>query len=303
MPWANCGLGCRPRLPAQAAEISADLSSSVYVLGVRAPFPNSGWYSNQRLVFGLTNLTANLHFRLTLFNDKESETKKKERACDRGCPMTDLSFFSNPRYVEKEHLQYCAPSGLSSGLASLPLDFIYINGTKTNRTTTKTLPTGEKLDGKATYLKLMQYFTTTEKTPDEIYELGWSIINRYYPEVRLKFSSERRSGFSVLVVNSKPHFWKSDFLLYFEDIFPIFNNFVVVVVVSAVSIYLITRRHGNEAASLQRDSVAIRQCGNETAWQWGNVATRQRGPVVRVPDLKSGTRALTTQLKLFLRRT
>ncbi|XP_020600943.1 uncharacterized protein LOC110040092 [Orbicella faveolata] len=87
------------------------------------------------------------------------------------------------RYIEKEHLQYCAPSELSSGLANLPLDFIYINGTKTNRTTTKTLPTGEKLDGKATYLKLMQYFTTTEKTPDEIYELGWSIINRKYPEV------------------------------------------------------------------------------------------------------------------------
>jgi len=92
--------------------------------------------------------------------------------------------FSNPRYIEKEHLQYCAPSELSSGLAGLPLDFIYINGTKTNKTTTKTLPTGEKLDGKATYLKLMQYFTTTEKTPDEIYELGWSIINRIYPEVR-----------------------------------------------------------------------------------------------------------------------
>lgn len=101
-------------------------------------------------------------------------------------------FFFNPRYFEKEHLQYCTPSELSSGLASLPLDFIYINGTKTNRATTKTLPTGEKLDGKTTYLKLMQYFTTTEKTPDEIYELGWSIINRNYPEVRLLFCFESR---------------------------------------------------------------------------------------------------------------
>ena len=112
-----------------------------------------------------------------------------------------IVFFSNPRYVEKEHLQYCTPSELSSGLAGLPLDFIYINGTKTNRTTTKTLPTGEKLDGKGTYVKLMQYFTTTEKTPDEIYELGWSIINRNYPEVRMQFChTERHSGFSVLGV-------------------------------------------------------------------------------------------------------
>ena len=98
--------------------------------------------------------------------------------------------FSHSRYVEKEHLQYCAPSNLSSGLATLPLDYVYINGSKTDIKTTKMLPTGEKLDGRATYLKLLQYFTTTEKTPDEIYELGWSLINRSYPEVRWQFSFE-----------------------------------------------------------------------------------------------------------------
>ena len=90
----------------------------------------------------------------------------------------------NLRYVEKEHLLYCIPSNLSSGLASLPLDYVYVNGTKTDRKTTKRLPTGEKLDGKNTYLKLLQYFTTTNKTPDEIYDLGWSMIDQSYPEVR-----------------------------------------------------------------------------------------------------------------------
>ena len=88
------------------------------------------------------------------------------------------------RYVEKEHLLYCTPSNLSSGLASLPLDYVYVNGTKTDRKTTKRLPTGENLDGKTTYLKLLQYFTTTSKTPDEIYDLGWSMIDQSYPEVR-----------------------------------------------------------------------------------------------------------------------
>lgn len=88
------------------------------------------------------------------------------------------------RYVEKEHSQYCVPSNISSGLATLPLDYVYIHGKKTSQKTSKRLPTGEKLNGKTTYLKLLQYFTTTEKTPDEIYRLGWSIINRSYPEVR-----------------------------------------------------------------------------------------------------------------------
>ncbi|XP_068734656.1 uncharacterized protein [Montipora capricornis] len=86
-------------------------------------------------------------------------------------------------YVENEHLQYCIPSNVSSGLASLPLDYVYIHGKKTDKKTTKCLPTGEKLDGKTTYLKLLRYFTSTEKSPDEIYDLGWSVINRTYPSV------------------------------------------------------------------------------------------------------------------------
>ena len=94
------------------------------------------------------------------------------------------SFFHS--YVENEHLQYCIPSNVSSGLASLPLDYVYIHGKKTDKKTTKCLPTGEKIDGKTTYLKLLRYFTSTEKSPDEIYDLGWSVINRTYPLVSFK---------------------------------------------------------------------------------------------------------------------
>ncbi|KAL9963384.1 hypothetical protein ACROYT_G026894 [Oculina patagonica] len=121
------------------------------------------------------------------------------------------------RYIEKEHLQYCTPSNLSSGLASLPLDYVYINGTKTNKTTTKTLPTGERLDGKATYLKLLQYFTTTEKTPDEIFKLGWSIINRNYPKVinlarrvTQENDSQKAKGEFIKILNRSEMFYNTE---------------------------------------------------------------------------------------------
>ncbi|EDO42149.1 predicted protein [Nematostella vectensis] len=40
-------------------------------------------------------------------------------------------------YLENEHARHCVPSNISSGLATLPLDFIYDNGTSTGVKTTK----------------------------------------------------------------------------------------------------------------------------------------------------------------------
>lgn len=85
------------------------------------------------------------------------------------------------KYLELEHSQYCVPSNISSGLATLPLSYIYKNGTNTGIKTTKTLPTGEALSGKEAYKMILPYFTTNQMTPDEVYELGETMLDQLYP--------------------------------------------------------------------------------------------------------------------------
>lgn len=91
------------------------------------------------------------------------------------------------RYLKNEHAKFCVPSNISSGLASLPLSYVYINGNNTGEQTTKELPTGEKLDGKDAYKKLMPYFTTNDMTPDDVHKMGIEMLNKLYPEVRIDF--------------------------------------------------------------------------------------------------------------------
>ncbi|KAK3717889.1 hypothetical protein QZH41_014886 [Actinostola sp. cb2023] len=86
------------------------------------------------------------------------------------------------QYLEFNHSMYCVPSNVSSGLANLPLDYVYYNQSKTGETTTKELPFGEKLNGKEAYKMILPYFTTTDMTPDQIHDLGWSMLNRLYPQ-------------------------------------------------------------------------------------------------------------------------
>ncbi|XP_048583991.1 uncharacterized protein LOC5513994 [Nematostella vectensis] len=85
-------------------------------------------------------------------------------------------------YLENEHARHCVPSNISSGLATLPLDFIYDIGTSTGVKTTKVLPNGDKLDGRKAYKMILPYFTTTDMSPDEIHQLGWDMLGKLYPE-------------------------------------------------------------------------------------------------------------------------
>lgn len=80
---------------------------------------------------------------------------------------------------------HCVPSNVSSGLANLPLSHVYFNGTKTNTTTTPFLPTGEKLNGKKAYEKILAFYTTKNLTADEVYELGWKHVKLLYTQVRI----------------------------------------------------------------------------------------------------------------------
>ena len=91
----------------------------------------------------------------------------------------DTSFI---RYLESDYSKHCVSSDISSGWSSLPLKYVYVNNTPTVRTTGQ-LPTGEPLDGKKAYDKLLSYWTTTEVKADELYKLGHDLTDKIYNEV------------------------------------------------------------------------------------------------------------------------
>lgn len=87
------------------------------------------------------------------------------------------------RHLQTENLEHCVPSSVSSGLASLPLSHVFVNGNKTAETTSKQLPNGEPLNGMKAYDSIMSYFTTVSKTPDQVHQLGKEMLSKLYPEV------------------------------------------------------------------------------------------------------------------------
>ena len=82
-------------------------------------------------------------------------------------------------------MTHCVPSKVSSGLANLPLPFVYLNGTKTSEATTNGLLPGTEIrvTGKQLYEHALRFFTTTDMTPDEVYHLGWEMLYKLYPQV------------------------------------------------------------------------------------------------------------------------
>jgi len=108
-----------------------------------------------------------------------SETIKGYLVTYLGEPITQML-----RYVETEHIRHCVPSNVSSGLASLPLKYVWLDGKEnTSWPTNQTLPTGEALNGPQAYSKIMSYFTTNEMTPLEVHDLGKKQLNILYPMV------------------------------------------------------------------------------------------------------------------------
>ncbi|XP_015767204.1 PREDICTED: uncharacterized protein LOC107345966 isoform X4 [Acropora digitifera] len=88
------------------------------------------------------------------------------------------------RYLKLEHSRHCVPSNVSSGLASLPLKYIWLDGqTNMSFPTTQTLPTGERLNGPWAYSQILSYFTTNQMTPLEVHELGKKQLDILYPKI------------------------------------------------------------------------------------------------------------------------
>lgn len=77
-----------------------------------------------------------------------------------GVPLVNLF-----EYLENDHMTHCVPGNVSSGLGTKPVDFVYVNGTKTSVMTNQTLDGKEKImKGKDAYAGLLSYFTTTKYT-------------------------------------------------------------------------------------------------------------------------------------------
>lgn len=96
-----------------------------------------------------------------------------------GQPLIDLM-----HYLEFDHMRHCLPNDDASGLGGLPVDYVYIDGKPDlkNRTTKK-LPTGELLNGTESYRMILSYFTTTDISPEKIYEEGKKQLDGFYSEV------------------------------------------------------------------------------------------------------------------------
>ncbi|KXJ27498.1 uncharacterized protein LOC110235879 [Exaiptasia diaphana] len=87
------------------------------------------------------------------------------------------------KYLKYEYQSHCVPSSVSSGLSSLPVPFIYVNGSADRDfPTTGKLPTGEKLSGAKAYEYILEYFTTTELSPDEVFAIGNETLHQLYPQ-------------------------------------------------------------------------------------------------------------------------
>jgi len=95
-----------------------------------------------------------------------------------GKPMNQLL-----RYLQYEHYIYCVPSDVSSGLASLPLAHVWVDGNENTSWPTNTkLSTGDQLNGTETYAMILPYFTTNEMTPMDVHKLGVEQLAKLYPQ-------------------------------------------------------------------------------------------------------------------------
>ena len=81
-------------------------------------------------------------------------------------------------------MRHCVPSNVSSGLGSLPLPYVYVDGKPDlTRPTIPALPTGERLNGSTLYRGIMSYFTASPITPGTITKQANIRLKQLYPEV------------------------------------------------------------------------------------------------------------------------
>lgn len=120
------------------------------------------------------------------------------------------------RYLEFSHSRFCVPSNVSSGLATLPVSYVYKYGRETGIKTTPVLPTGEPLSGKKAYETILPYFTTNHMTPNQVYSLGEKMLNQLYPravEIAKKITGKKNENQAIEELKER----LKDQSMYFND--------------------------------------------------------------------------------------
>ena len=80
-------------------------------------------------------------------------------------------------------------------MATLPLAYVYVNGTANlSRPTKGILPSGEKLDGKKAYRHILSYFISTDLSPEDVLKTGQDVLDEYYPQVSKRKHSYKEHG-------------------------------------------------------------------------------------------------------------
>jgi len=134
----------------------------------------------------LANLASGVNTRWRIVHSGQSARDAIKEALVKGFGEPVLNLI---HYLEYEHSRHCLPETVASGLANLPVDYVYTDGVPDlgNRTT-KVLPgTGGELRGNETYRMILSYFTTFDISPEEIDQEGNKQLNVYMPQVGFCF--------------------------------------------------------------------------------------------------------------------
>ena len=98
------------------------------------------------------------------------------------CFSDNIQLFA--RFLETEYIRHCVPSKASSGLSSLPLPHVYVDGVvRSDQLTTQELPSGHKLNGTHAYLKLLSFFTTLDISPRQLKDIAQKRLHNLLSQV------------------------------------------------------------------------------------------------------------------------
>lgn len=133
-----------------------------------------------------------------------------------GSPLLDLF-----EYLENEHLSHCLPTNVSSGLGTLPVNHVYLNGSKTLEMTNPTFREGDTvLPGKESYKNFLSYYTTQEITPVEVQDLGWEMLKKLYLQAVDIAKKITKQDTEEIAVNQFTKYLNSTEMYFNENPFP-----------------------------------------------------------------------------------
>lgn len=88
------------------------------------------------------------------------------------------------RFLDTEYIRHCVPNKVPSGLSSLPLPHVYLDGVvRSDQSTSQKLPSGHKLNGTQAYLNLLSVFTTLDFSPRQLKDIAQKRLDNLLSQV------------------------------------------------------------------------------------------------------------------------